>query len=112
MRFVVDGTWENGGWVLQRLREDKQQPNDLRTAKRVVESIEDNLTFEDLQAQLKAAREAGTLKDAAAAEDKDLPRVNMGPLGGGPRKVSWGRATDASGAKGEGKFHGKGAKGK
>ena len=21
-RFTVDGTWENGGWVLQRLREE------------------------------------------------------------------------------------------
>lgn len=27
--------------------QDKQEPNDLRTAKRVVESIEDNLTEED-----------------------------------------------------------------
>lgn len=29
------------------LHQDKQEPNDLRTAKRVVESIEDNLTEED-----------------------------------------------------------------
>lgn len=27
--------------------QDKQEPNDLRTAKRVVESIEDNLNEED-----------------------------------------------------------------
>ncbi|CAJ1438068.1 unnamed protein product, partial [Effrenium voratum] len=46
-KFTMNGSWENGGWVLQRLREDKQEPNDLRTAKRVVESIEDNLNEED-----------------------------------------------------------------
>jgi len=33
-RFSVEGTWEDGGWVLQRKREDKEQPNDLRTAKK------------------------------------------------------------------------------
>ena len=34
-------------FLFASLMQDKQEPNDLRTAKRVVESIEDNLTEED-----------------------------------------------------------------
>lgn len=36
-----------GCFLFATLMQDKQEPNDLRTAKRVVESIEDNLTEED-----------------------------------------------------------------
>lgn len=75
-RFTVEGTWENGGWVLQRIREDKTQPNDMRTAKRVVESIEDDLSLEDLDSQVTAAYEDGTLKVALECGEGELPRAD------------------------------------
>ncbi|CAK9018110.1 unnamed protein product [Durusdinium trenchii] len=74
-RFTMNGAWEDGGWVLERLREDKEVPNDLRTAKRVVESIEDNLTEEDLAAYIVKAKEDGKLKAAASCGDGYLARV-------------------------------------
>ena len=39
-------------FLFAKLMQDKQAPNDLRTAKRVVESIEDNLTEEDSVARV------------------------------------------------------------
>eukprot|EP00405_Crypthecodinium_cohnii_P049724 CAMPEP_0206608212 /NCGR_PEP_ID=MMETSP0325_2-20121206/52819_1 /ASSEMBLY_ACC=CAM_ASM_000347 /TAXON_ID=2866 /ORGANISM="Crypthecodinium cohnii, Strain Seligo" /LENGTH=673 /DNA_ID=CAMNT_0054125789 /DNA_START=90 /DNA_END=2111 /DNA_ORIENTATION=- len=77
--FVNEGTWEDGGWVLQRLREDKSMPNDLRTAKRVVESIEDDLNLEDLHKLVMNAKEAGLLKAAADCGEGELERVQLPP---------------------------------
>jgi len=89
-RFTLDGTWSDGGWVLQRLREDKTQPNDMRTAKRVVESIEDDLSFEDLNKKIQAAHSDGSLKCAALCGEGELQRApETKPL------VSWARPADS-----------------
>lgn len=75
LRFTTEGHYEDGGWVLQRLRSDKQQPNDLRTAKRIVESIEDDLKIEDIEKLVLEAREKGTLTVAAESGEGHLQRA-------------------------------------
>eukprot|EP00746_Dinoflagellata_sp_MGD_P136353 gnl/MRDRNA2_/MRDRNA2_70290_c0_seq1.p1 gnl/MRDRNA2_/MRDRNA2_70290_c0~~gnl/MRDRNA2_/MRDRNA2_70290_c0_seq1.p1 ORF type:complete len:602 (-),score=101.11 gnl/MRDRNA2_/MRDRNA2_70290_c0_seq1:98-1723(-) len=65
MRYTTEGDWEDGGWVLVKLRPDKNIPNDIRTVKRVIQSIDDDLAFEDLMREIATAKEVGTLKVAA-----------------------------------------------
>eukprot|EP00928_Gymnodinium_smaydae_P071890 TRINITY_DN55365_c0_g1_i1.p1 TRINITY_DN55365_c0_g1~~TRINITY_DN55365_c0_g1_i1.p1 ORF type:complete len:429 (+),score=59.17 TRINITY_DN55365_c0_g1_i1:41-1327(+) len=97
-RFTMEGTWESGGWVLQKIREDKQQPNDMRTAKRVVESIDDDLSLEVLESQILEARQAGTLRIAADCGEGELPRAKARTQdGGAPRRVGWARPESDAG---------------
>ncbi|CAK0906606.1 unnamed protein product [Prorocentrum cordatum] len=87
--YTSDGAWEDGGWVLQRLREDKKLPNDLRTAKRVVESIEDDLSFEALNDKVMAAHREGKLTPASTCGEGGLPRAPVQPM-----TLQWGKARE------------------
>jgi len=107
LKFTVNGSWEDGGWVLQRLREDKSLPNDLRTAKRVVESIQDDLNEEDLLTIVLKAKEDGKLKAAAECGSGHLPRVQPNV---DAQVKNWATAADETqmASKGEARSQGKG----
>lgn len=103
VKFTMNGAWEDGGWVLERLREDKHEPNDYRTAKRVVESIEDALTEEELASYVATAMEQNKLKAAATCGDGYLARAK--PQASRGAKANWAPAV-------HGDSHGKGQSGK
>lgn len=111
VKFTMNGAWEDGGWVLERLREDKHEPNDYRTAKRVVESIEDALTEEELASYVANAMEQNTLQAAATCGDGYLARAKPQVS---RAKANWAPAvhgdSHSQGQKGKGK--GKTSKGK
>lgn len=47
-----EGVWRDGGWKLIRVREDKKTPNDEIQFAKIMRSIEDNITAEELLALL------------------------------------------------------------
>lgn len=120
-RFTLDGSWEDGGWVIVDVRKDKKVPNDMRTSRRIVESIQDGLDVDALHDLVASAHRDGKLRLASdCAEDVELPRVDNS-LG---RRIAWlskktapadtagavygGRGACKKGRKGGRKGHGRG----
>eukprot|EP00922_Rhytidocystis_sp_ex-Travisia-forbesii_P055142 GHVS01081665.1.p1 GENE.GHVS01081665.1~~GHVS01081665.1.p1 ORF type:complete len:538 (-),score=116.90 GHVS01081665.1:296-1909(-) len=58
------GVWVMGGWVIERVRTDKQMPNDFRVVMKVMESIEDGITFKDLKTKFKSYKLQGKKSNA------------------------------------------------
>jgi len=58
------GVWMMGGWVIERVRTDKHMPNDYRVVMKVMESIEDGITFADLKAKFKTYKLQGKKTNA------------------------------------------------
>merc|ERR1711862_895000 len=78
-KYTIDGSWEDGGWVLQKLREDKTIPNDVRTAKRVVESIDEDLSLEDLRNMILEAQKNGSLAQSVGSASGYPGKREVGP---------------------------------
>lgn len=55
--LIVECAWEEqeGVWRFMRVRSDKQTPNAYHVYEKVMQSIHDNITEEDLQAEIKAS---------------------------------------------------------
>jgi len=47
-KYTAQGEWVEGGWIVQRLRDDKLTANDVKTVNKVEQSITDCITYEEL----------------------------------------------------------------
>ncbi|KAK1444601.1 mRNA-capping enzyme like protein [Babesia gibsoni] len=56
-----NGTWVQGGWYAQRIRDDKKLPNSLAVVDSVKSSIEDDITFEMLLQEFKLFTKNGKI---------------------------------------------------
>ncbi|RAL07601.1 uncharacterized protein BO97DRAFT_438311 [Aspergillus homomorphus CBS 101889] len=74
---------EQGRWRFYRLRDDKTDANHISTVEKVLESIQDRVTEEDLIRMAPAIKTAWK-KRQAAQEEEARKRHRQGPGGGGP----------------------------
>uniref|UniRef100_A0A3B0MMU3 mRNA guanylyltransferase n=1 Tax=Theileria annulata TaxID=5874 RepID=A0A3B0MMU3_THEAN len=56
-----NGTWIEGGWYADRIREDKNLPNHISVVKSVKSSIEDDITFEMLVDEVEIFKKNGKI---------------------------------------------------
>ncbi|EAN32635.1 mRNA capping enzyme catalytic domain protein [Theileria parva strain Muguga] len=56
-----NGTWIEGGWYAERIREDKNLPNHISVVKSVKSSIEDDITFEMLVEEVEIFKKNGKI---------------------------------------------------
>ena len=83
----MEQTWDNpyrrpGGWRFERIREDKNHPNDIRTVKSVEISVRDGVTATELLRNLGirvAPGQLGAFADGAVPAHGAAPAPGAGP---------------------------------
>jgi len=83
----MEQTWDNpyrrpGGWRFERIREDKNHPNDIRTVKSVEISVRDGVTATELLRNLGirvAPGQLGAFADGAVPAHGAAPALGAGP---------------------------------